>query len=112
MFEKLGGRKAAISLVTVLICVGVVVIKGDVPAGLSDMLKFILGSFIVGNVGADAVAAVAARKESEPTQVEDAPEQGRLEAIDTKLAEVLNATVVNQQGLAYIVERIGPPRAQ
>lgn len=116
MLEKLGGRKAAISLVTVLICVGVVAIKGDVPAGLSDMLKFILGSFIVGNVGADAVAAVAHRAPEAPAAVEAPPappvDDGRLESIQTTSEAILEATKLNQQGLTYIVSRIGPPPAQ
>ena len=115
MFEKIGGRKVAISLVTVAICVGVVVIKGDVPGGLGDMLKFILGSFIVGNVGADAVAAVASRQAPADTVPEPASapiDLGQLARIETTCGAILEATNVNQQGLVHIVSRLGPnPKA-
>lgn len=124
MLESIGGRKMAISAVTVLICCVTVFIKGDVPAGLADMLKFILGSFIVGNVGADVVAAVTAKK-AEASSEEPAPVAAplaaaiqadvpmaspQLDRIEATVSAVLEATNVNQQGLAFIVERIAPQK--
>lgn len=59
MLEQIGGRKLAISIVALLISVGAVIVKGDVPPGLSSMLQFLVGAFIAGNVITTHIAASA-----------------------------------------------------
>lgn len=49
MFEKLGGRKLVASILTVLIGLGAVAIKGDVPVNFLDLLIAVLITFVGGN---------------------------------------------------------------
>ncbi len=108
MINSIGGRKAAISFATVIICVAVVALKGDVPAGLGDMLKFILGSFILGNVGADVVAVAASKASATPPAVVELPAvlEQRVGQLESTQAEVVRLLGVTQQNLAYVAERI------
>lgn len=52
MVAQLGGRKFMAVLTAIVISLGAVWFKGDVPPGLADMLKWSLGLFVVGNLGA------------------------------------------------------------
>lgn len=117
MINSIGGRKAAICIVTLAVCVGIVLVKGDVPDGLQTMLQFIVGTYIAGNVGADLVAAKRAGDEAKA-----APTTTALEAVTEVIAsdnsdalarieegqKQLGAGIkVCQDGLSYIVSQIG-----
>jgi hypothetical protein len=118
MIDSVGGRKAAACLTALLIAVGAFLIKGDLPEGLADMIKYIVTTYIAGNIGADVIASVGARK---ATQIETttAPEAIR-EAISADTSEALTrieegqkqlgaGIKVCQDGLSYIVSQMGRP---
>lgn len=118
MIESIGGRKVAVCAITLLICVGVVIVKGDVPEGLATMLQFVVGTYIAGNVGADLVAARAASAaapvaatnplgapEAAPaTSAEVQAIQVQTDTIATAVYELTQATALNQQGIAAVLQ--------
>ena len=63
MFEKLGGRKLAACLVILVVVIAVVLIKGDLPETVADMLKYLITTYVAGNVGTDLVSTIAAKRE-------------------------------------------------
>lgn len=93
MLSKIGGRKLAISALVLVVCLGMVAIKGDVPPGMADMLKYILGVFIGGNVLADVASA---RARVAPVSKDETGEK------------VLAGVNACQQALGAIIARITP----
>lgn len=116
MLDFIGGRKMAISAVAAIICVAVTLTKGDIPPGLKDMLQYILGVFIAGNVGSDLVAAVGSRRPSVSSETQVAADpQNQLEVPPTTQQDAVNQQLLQgiqavQQGVSYIISRIAPPQ--
>lgn len=116
MFEKFGGRKMFVATVTVAVCIVTVIIKGDVPPGFKDILEYILGVFIGGNVLSDAASAFANKNASQSVPLA-APEttpaaadgltsiQAALDIQSSALSHLVNET-------AYLIKRVdgAPPR--
>jgi hypothetical protein len=68
MIEKIGGRKVFAALLVIAVGVGAVLLKGDVPANLLQLLQVVFGALVVGNVGEHVVGAVRARAEAGSTE--------------------------------------------
>lgn len=100
MLELIGGRKMAIALLVVMLSLGAVIMRGDVPPGFADMLKYILALFIGGNVVADVAGAVATRPPAPVDTVKD-----------ETAAQILAGVNTCQQALAAIVARMNGPTA-
>jgi hypothetical protein len=66
MIDSMGGRKLAALLGAVLIGCGLVLWKGDVPAGFLDLLKYGLGFFVAGNAAEHVAGAWSANKPQAP----------------------------------------------
>ena len=62
--DQIGGRKALVSILSLIIGVIITIIKGDVPANLLQLLEVLSVGFVVGNVG---VKALDARRQRPPT---------------------------------------------
>lgn len=114
MMEILGGRKTAICLLAIVICCAAVLIKGDIPAGLQEMLKYIVATFLAGNIGADVVAAVNNKTSSAampdvvaPTDL--SPVLASLNQLGQGIQVIAETSKVNQQGISYLVERAPQP---
>ena len=121
MLERVGGRKAACIITALIICVGVFLIKGNIPEGVADMLKYLVAAYLAGNVGADVVAAVVSKNEttpppavgvvpapSEAVAVQEAP-SAAVEGSAETLGQIANGVSACQQGISYIIGRIGSP---
>lgn len=122
MIDALGGRKAVALLMVVLIAAITVVMKGDIPLNFKDLLVYGLGIFVGGNavehaadavkVKAEAGATVAAEttgaEESAtyPPSTELSITPTDMSAIENKLNTIADASAVNQQALAAILERV------
>ena len=118
MFERFGGRKMFVATVTVAVCIVTVIIKGDVPQGFKEILEYILGVFIGGNVLSDAASAFANKAPaaqpaappavpSEPVSATDGLTgiQAALDVQSSALSHLVNET-------AYLIKRVdgAPPR--
>jgi hypothetical protein len=124
VIDRLGGRKVVVALAVLLLCIGVVAVKGDVPPGLVSMLQFLFGSFVVGNVGEHAAAAYAAAKApDEAAPAAPAADYSgdfvhlnqqlgtvktQLDGVERVSTAILDATNTSQKGVAYIVSRLPP----
>lgn len=121
MFEKFGGRKMFVATVTVAVCIVTVIIKGDVPQGFKEILEYILGVFIGGNVLSDAASAFANKTAAAPQEVPQEVSQAAAPAAPAadSLAAVQAALDVQSSALshlvnetAYLIKRVdgAPPR--
>lgn len=115
MFQKLGGRKAVMSLIVILIGILLVFTKGDVPPNLLTLLQFVVGVFVGGNVASSISQGISVRKTvAPPAQKNEEVEMAlngltsTVNSIQSGLGEVSKATQLNQQALAFIVSKIGP----
>lgn len=120
MIEVLGGRKAAACITGLLIAVGAFLIKGDLPAGLADMIKYLVTTYVAGNVGADVVAAIATKKppaeavsEPAPAVIPPAPvseptdSSEQLSRIEAAIQQVGQGVSVVQNGLSHVLAQMG-----
>lgn len=118
MIDQLGGRKSVAIILCLLLAVGAVLLKGDVPSNFKDLLEFLFGAFVLGNVGSKVVAARAGVPEgagAEPAPSLEAPgpslDLAPLEEAVARLEEVANLTAggvnTTNQTLAYIVQKTG-----
>lgn len=97
MIDAIGGRKVLVILVTFLIGVGLVVVKGDLPPNFLTLLEFLVGFFMAGNVFEHAATAY--------TTVNAAP-QTDLTAIHAKLDSQSDAIATTQQGVGALVSYV------
>lgn len=112
MFEKLGGRKAVMSLLAIIVGLVVVFIKGDVPANFLSLIQFVVGVFVGGNVASTISHGISVKKAPQAKNEEaELALNGLTHSVtqlQSTLDEVAKATQLNQQGLAFIVSKIGP----
>jgi hypothetical protein len=114
MLSSVGGRKAAACLTALIIAVLAVMFKGDVPPGLIDMMKYIVGVYVAANVGSDLVAVAQSHVDKKETTVTEtvtnvAPPVQPDPAVGEALGEMAKSITGIQQGVAFIISRIGPP---
>jgi hypothetical protein len=116
MIDKLGGRKAFFSLVAIIVGVAIAFIKGDLPPNLLNLLQFVLGAFVTGNLVAgatDAVTAVQSAKAenpvpSEPTaQVDLSPVLASIKEIGEQNQKTQDGLITVQQGILAIIRKAG-----
>lgn len=90
MIDQMGGRKLAALVVMMLMGVGAVILKGDVPVNFLSLLEWVFGGFIIGNGIEHAAGAVGAAK------AEPVPQN------DEALHALLDATKATQDGVATV----------
>lgn len=101
LLDKLGGRKMAMCLLGLALCVGAVYLKGDVPEGFREMLKYILTAGIGGNVASDIVAAVQ-------TKVEGTAEAAKIEAKESPASPTVKVDLSGiESSLSKVVDSNG-----
>ena len=114
MIDAMGGRKLLALLVAVAIGVGLVFLKGDVPSGFLELLKYGLGFFVAGNAVEHAVASrqASAAAEVEEGSSEEAPAgvsnellSAQLDAVRGDLARTQEGVSLVQQTLEAIIKR-------
>lgn len=115
MLDSIGGRKALVSFVVLLVGVGVTLYTGDVPDGLLQLLSIIFGGFIVGNVGehisgavvskAEALAGVSTEANTVATPDVVKVFTDELQIIDSKLKAQADGVDAIQQALTMIIKK-------
>ena len=113
MIESMGGRKVLLLLLCIGIAITAMVLKGDVPAGLADFLKYIFGIFVIGN-GIEHAATASSDKAASMAEAHKAVAELQAPAppvtVDTelsgKLDTVLQSLNTNNQGIAFLVDRV------
>lgn len=121
MLEKLGGRKAIFAIVGIVVGAITVALNGDVPANYLNLLQFIIGAFIGGNVLSKAALAVTVAKASKAdappaapaavslsTESTEAIEEARAHAAaaNAKVDEIGRAVQTSNKALEYIINYI------
>jgi hypothetical protein len=121
MFEKLGGRKMVGATVTMAVGIIAVLIKGDIPDNLLQLLEVVFGVFAGANSINTAAGLVLARKTAAEPQIQvDAALKaandsfvhlnGNLEASTAQtqkaLDEIIKSTQLTQNALSVIAERV------
>lgn len=106
ILELLGGRKAAACITAIIVGIAATVLKGDIPAGLADLLKWVVTAYVAGNVGSDIVAGVVTPKPPGSQPVADAiskdegeakPEAVKAAAEETPVAPSTAAQMDNSE---------------
>lgn len=137
MIDTIGGRKTLALLLIMVVSIGVVLLKGDVPEHFSAILEFLFTGFVAGNVGEHFAGAMkakhlagAAESEAEvnssdlpppPEPIDLSPIEGRLSQMGDSIAEMrasndslASSIALVQQTLSVIINRTGidkmPPR--
>lgn len=107
MIDQIGGRKVLALTVLMLLGVGTVIWKGDVPANFLTLLEFAFGAFVAGNAvehGAQAYSSVNSSDSPDPTP----------DTVTPAVHQLLDSAQTTQQGVATlqttlttILQRIG-----
>lgn len=100
LLEKIGGRKAAACLTGVLAIVGLYIYKGPLDPNVLDGIKFLVTTYLAGNIGADAVAAIASRSAA-PEAIQSPSTEP-----DPRIDALLQAQSTTNQGMKFIIDKI------
>ena len=94
MIDQMGGRKIAALIVMMLLGVGAVVLKGDVPVNFLSLMEWVFGGFIIGNGIEHAAGAVSGARSVANTE------------LDPALAQLLDATRSTQEGVSTVQQTL------
>jgi hypothetical protein len=120
MIEKLGGRKMFLALLSVLLGCAIFAITGSISTELVTLLLGTIGAFNLGNVAVTRAGLAADGKPVEaqpavPEAITSAEMQNisvQLDTLQATATEIAQATALNQQGVAAILQIAqGRPRA-
>lgn len=109
MIENLGGRKMIVALLSIIVGMAVVLIKGDISATMAGFLVGIAGLFNAGNVAATKAYSASVVAEEPPAPAVDISQDLRVISnqigeVQSAVSEVAQATALNQQGVAAILQ--------
>jgi hypothetical protein len=113
MIERLGGRKMVLALLSVLVGAALYIAKGNISTEMVALLLGVVGAFNLGNVAATKIGSEAATAEavaaSPPPPAADTSQDlmaisQQIEGVQATVSEVAQATALNQQGLAAILQ--------
>lgn len=79
MLEKVGGRKAAACITGLAVVVGIYLIKGTLDETVVDAVKFLVTTYLGGNIAGDVVQAFKERSQEPAAPVTDVSD--KLQAI-------------------------------
>jgi hypothetical protein len=94
MIDKIGGRKVVALVIVMLLAVGAVFLKGDVPPNFLQVLQWVFAAFVVGNGVEHLSGAIEAHAGGT-----EAPDTSGLEA---KLTELQTESVKTQGLVAQV----------
>lgn len=105
-----GNRKLVVALAVLLLAVGAVLVKGDVPPGLVNIIEFLFPAFVAGNAIEHITNAVAA---SPAPSIEDAGSQtvhtakleGDIETLQSTSADIQQGVTTMNQAMALLIQR-------
>ena len=114
MIDQIGGRKLIAGVVVLALGVGAVLLLGDIPPNLLQLLSIVFGAFVVGNVGehiSGAFSSKAAVVEQQVTAITDPAVTAQLEELKSMAATNAEAVTVVQQALSMIISKYGIDRS-
>jgi hypothetical protein len=119
--DNMGGRKVIITAVALLVGIIITAVHGDMPQEFTGFLEFLVATFVAGNAiehikKGMVEVKLASAAEVVPTEAAPAP-QGVSPEVLTELGNILNtingnvmavqeATKMNNQALAAIIQRL------
>jgi hypothetical protein len=113
MLDKIGGRKVAATLLTLAIGCIITWFKGDVPAGMLQLLMVSLATFVAGNGVEHVASAIRGTDSTAPDAAPAASPSTDTDAVLAEIRKLQDASAVTQQGIGMIVQAIhGQPAAR
>lgn len=114
MINSIGGRKLVAAAVVLVVGAGAVILKGDIPPNMLQLLQTLFGALVLGNVAEHAGRAYVQAKEAQAGGSEEdvvdtieelnASLSARMDALEAKANTTLETTAVVQQGVQAIVQ--------
>jgi hypothetical protein len=110
MIDHMGGRKLVAALVILLVGVGVVALKGDIPANMLALLQTLFGALVLGNAVEHAAAAHVEAKKAAVVATEQPPVVDTIEELHAELSAKLDAqaeaTASTAQGVSALLQYV------
>jgi hypothetical protein len=112
MIDMVGGRKVLIVCATVVTGVALVWWKGDVPTNFLELLKWIIPSYILGNVGSKFFGAPSSETDLDGVAAAISEKLAPAPAADygPQLQELQQAQALTNQALSLIIRKYGIDR--
>jgi hypothetical protein len=116
MIETIGGRKVLVVAGAVLLGVGAVFLKGDVPPGFLTLLQWAVGLFVLGNgIEHAATAYSSSADQGEPPVVIDhsvdlASLKAAVDSLGANDAALAQNISTVQQAISLIIRKYGIDR--
>jgi hypothetical protein len=110
MIDMIGGRKVLAALVVLIVGIGVVLMKGDIPPNLLSLMQVVFAAFVAGN-GVEHVAGAYAETKAPMVETAATPpiDLGHIEAslneVKEEAAQAKEAATLGNQGIQYIIQR-------
>ena len=115
MIDKIGGRKAFGLILCLAIGVAIVCLKGDITTNLVTLILGLFTGFVAGNSVENVATGMTERAEVQAdahkvvAEMQAAP-TGDYQELDqtlvTKMDAVLKSLETNNQGIAFLVDRV------
>lgn len=103
--SSIGGRKAAACLTGIVVIVGCFLLKGTLPDQLVDAVKYLVSTYLAGNVASDLVENVANRPAAAPP-VDISGIQSSVEQVKNELGQVRAAVQTQDETIRQIIAAI------
>jgi hypothetical protein len=113
LIDSIGGRKVLAVIIMLVLGVGAVLLKDDVPPNFLNLLQFLFGAFVVGNAvehASNASIEKAAAKGGGPS-VDLAALQGALQELYNQNQNTQAAVVTTNQTLGTILQKMAGSRS-
>lgn len=112
--DTVGGRKVVATVVVLIVGVGAVALKGDVPPNLLTLLQFAAGFFVAGNA-VEHIAGAIKSPEAAPADGVEGPAPGayfdalaaNVERVETEVRKTQEGVALTNQALSAIMQRVG-----
>lgn len=101
--NTIGGRKAAACLTGLAVLVGCFLYKGNLPNELVEAVKYLITTYLAGNIAADVVAGVQATAEAKASGAAFDTQQ-----VAERVSAIEQALGVQAQTLQQVVAHLQP----
>lgn len=112
MIDKIGGRKVVVSVIAIVVGIGLVLIKGDIPSNMLVLIMSVVGAFVGGNAIEHITDAQIEKQQalaSQPIGVNPEALQmvgAAIDNINKNLEEHRQAIAVTQDGLEKVIKAV------
>lgn len=103
LLAQVGGRKAAACLTGLVVVVGLYISRGPLDENVLDAIKFLVTTYLAGNIASDVVSVVTTRVES---RAEVAVAQASVPERDERIDVLVQGQKSTTEALQFIVAKI------